>query len=44
MSWFDQGWGLSLTVFLPLVGVGTLLLILLRRVAPVVLACVIAAG
>jgi len=27
MSWFDQGWGLSLTVFLPLVGVGMLLLI-----------------
>ncbi|MCB2224277.1 MAG: NADH-quinone oxidoreductase subunit M [Actinobacteria bacterium] len=27
MSWYDQGWGLSLTVFLPLVGVGTLLLI-----------------
>ncbi|MCJ7726355.1 MAG: NADH-quinone oxidoreductase subunit M [Acidimicrobiia bacterium] len=27
MSWFDQGWGLSLTVFLPLAGVGMLLLI-----------------
>ena len=29
MSWFDQGWGLSLTVFLPLVGVGMLLLLVL---------------
>jgi len=27
MSWFEQGWGLSLTVFLPLVGVGILLFI-----------------
>ena len=27
MIWFEQGWGLSLTVFLPLVGVGILLLI-----------------
>jgi NADH-quinone oxidoreductase subunit M len=27
MSWFEQGWGLSLAVFLPLVGVGILLLI-----------------
>ena len=27
MSWFEQGWGLSLAVFLPLVGVGTLLLV-----------------
>jgi NADH-quinone oxidoreductase subunit M len=27
MSWFDGGWGISLTVFLPLVGAGIILLI-----------------
>ena len=27
MGWFDSGWGLSLTVFLPLVGVAVVMLI-----------------